>query len=210
MYLLNSAPCSIPGIIAIKGRELEAMVYLWNAKSGPLSSVFKQVTQAQQEDSSTRIPLWIWLAGGLVVVAIGVMWTLYEENEARKRERYVAPGPGPVRGNGGAASTTRPDLRSALAPAAPVARPVETETTGTVEREAAPPKPDDLKAIVGIGPKIAKILNEYGIFTFEQLANTEISFLEKLLEEREWHMADPGTWPAQAKALAEQKRDRNK
>jgi predicted flap endonuclease-1-like 5' DNA nuclease len=82
--------------------------------------------------------------------------------------------------------------------------------TGTVEREAPPPKPDDLKVIVGIGPKIAKILNEYGIFTFEQLANTEVSFLEKLLEEREWHMADPSTWPAQAQTLAEQKRSKDR
>ncbi|MCB0989927.1 MAG: hypothetical protein R2770_05555 [Acidimicrobiales bacterium] len=32
---------------------------------------------------------------------------------------------------------------------------------------------DDLKQIFGIGPKLEKLLNDYGIFTFEQLAALE-------------------------------------
>ena len=37
-----------------------------------------------------------------------------------------------------------------------------------------PVEPDELRKIEGIGPKIAEILNEHGILTFEQLAETKV------------------------------------
>lgn len=122
-----------------------------------------------------RIPLWIWLVGSLIIVLIGVLWTLREESE----EKVV--------------TSPRPDTL----PEPVVARQVAP---------APPPQPDDLKVVVGIGPKIAKLLNDHGIYTFEQLAETEVSFLESLLDEQEWQIADPGDWPAQARQLAEAKK----
>jgi hypothetical protein len=38
---------------------------------------------------------------------------------------------------------------------------------------------------------MARILNDHGIFIFEQLAVTEVSFLEGLMAKRERYMADP-------------------
>jgi large subunit ribosomal protein L17 len=60
---------------------------------------------------------------------------------------------------------------------------------------------DDLKMIEGIGPKISGILNESGIFTFTQLAQTQVIILESILKEANLRIANPGTWPEQA-ALA--------
>jgi predicted flap endonuclease-1-like 5' DNA nuclease len=62
---------------------------------------------------------------------------------------------------------------------------------------------DDLKKIEGIGPKIAEILNNGGIHTFVQLADSDPAFIKTLLEKAgpRYQMHDPGTWPEQA-ALA--------
>jgi predicted flap endonuclease-1-like 5' DNA nuclease len=71
--------------------------------------------------------------------------------------------------------------------------------------EPAPPAPDDLKRIEGIGPKISSVLQAAGIMTFAQLAATEASRLEQILEEadpRLLRLADPTTWPEQARQAA--------
>lgn len=63
--------------------------------------------------------------------------------------------------------------------------------------------PDDLKVIEGIGPKIAALLQSAGITTFAQLAVTDVSLLEQLLVDANLRrLADPGTWPEQAKLAA--------
>jgi predicted flap endonuclease-1-like 5' DNA nuclease len=69
---------------------------------------------------------------------------------------------------------------------------------------AAPPKPDNLTRIEGIGPKISSVLQEAGITTFAQLADTTPDQIEQILEEadpRLQRLAKPETWPEQA-ALA--------
>jgi len=66
-------------------------------------------------------------------------------------------------------------------------------------------KPDDLKKIGGVGPKIAALLNEAGVFHFDQIAGwgpDEIAWMDTKLKfkgriERE-------NWIAQAKTLAEE------
>ena len=68
---------------------------------------------------------------------------------------------------------------------------------------AKPAKPDDLKLISGVGPKIEKILHSLGIYTYKQVASwkkAERSWVDEKLKfkgriERE-------DWVAQAKALA--------
>ena len=57
---------------------------------------------------------------------------------------------------------------------------------------------DDLTRIEGIGPKIAQILSEEGINTFQELANSDIDILEQILEEARLSFIDPSTWPEQA------------
>ena len=64
--------------------------------------------------------------------------------------------------------------------------------------------PDDLKIIEGIGPKISSLLAEAGITTFAQLAEADLGRLKQILEEADLAaLADPTTWPEQAKLAAE-------
>jgi predicted flap endonuclease-1-like 5' DNA nuclease len=66
------------------------------------------------------------------------------------------------------------------------------------------PAADDLTRIEGIGPKISGVLQEAGINTFAQLADTDPGSLEEILEAadpRLRRLANPATWPEQA-ALA--------
>lgn len=72
-----------------------------------------------------------------------------------------------------------------------------------VAAEATPPQPDDLKRIEGIGPKIAGILNDNGITTFDLLANTDVERLKQILVEAGLsRIAHPQSWPEQAKLAA--------
>jgi predicted flap endonuclease-1-like 5' DNA nuclease len=74
------------------------------------------------------------------------------------------------------------------------------------DRQAAPPvEPDDLKRIEGIGPKIAGVLRQAGINSFTQLADADLDRLRQVLEAadpRLGRLADPGTWPEQARFAA--------
>ncbi len=66
-------------------------------------------------------------------------------------------------------------------------------------------EPDDLRVIEGIGPKISDILNENGILTYAQLAETDVDDLRAILTDAgsRFRLADPTTWPQQAKFAAE-------
>jgi NADH-quinone oxidoreductase subunit I len=71
-----------------------------------------------------------------------------------------------------------------------------------------PTEPDDLKRIEGIGPKISGLLGAAGINTFSQLAAVEVDRITQILEEADpklLQLADPKTWPRQAKLAAEGK-----
>ena len=61
-----------------------------------------------------------------------------------------------------------------------------------------------MKKIEGIGPKIAQLLNESGINTFEELASSEVDKIKEILEAAgsRYKMHDPTTWPNQSKLAA--------
>ena len=63
---------------------------------------------------------------------------------------------------------------------------------------------DDLKKIEGVGPKIEGLLNDGGIHTFAQLANSDLSRLQEILDAAgsRYKMHDPGTWAKQAEFAA--------
>jgi len=63
---------------------------------------------------------------------------------------------------------------------------------------------DDLTVIEGIGPKLQLLLNQYGIFTYRQLAETDVLRLKEVLSNAgpQLAMHDPGTWPSQANLAA--------
>lgn len=67
-------------------------------------------------------------------------------------------------------------------------------------------KPDDLKKVEGIGPKISSTLIEAGISTFAELAKASpVKISEIIAGVRGNHVTD--TWPAQAKLAADGKWD---
>jgi predicted flap endonuclease-1-like 5' DNA nuclease len=66
---------------------------------------------------------------------------------------------------------------------------------------------DDLTKVWGIGPKINKLLNNSGIFTFGKLARTQVNTLDQFLDEAgpNYQLADTSitqTWPEQAAIAA--------
>jgi predicted flap endonuclease-1-like 5' DNA nuclease len=76
---------------------------------------------------------------------------------------------------------------------------VEAEPTQT-----EPVSPDDLKIIEGIGPSISGILRDSGIRTFRQLAETQVDRLVEILSTAGLRrLANPATWPEQARLAAE-------
>lgn len=65
-------------------------------------------------------------------------------------------------------------------------------------------KPDDLVIIEGIGPKIARILQENGINTFDELAAADLGRMKEILHKAGLgNIADPGTWAEQAQLAAD-------
>jgi len=66
----------------------------------------------------------------------------------------------------------------------------------------APAQVDDLAIIEGIGPKITSLLQTNGITTFAKLAETDVAQLQTILREANLRIADPTTWPEQARLAA--------
>lgn len=64
---------------------------------------------------------------------------------------------------------------------------------------------DDLKKIEGIGPKIEQLLNNAGVHTFRDLANTASEKIQEVLNNAgdSFRLAKPGTWPKQAQMAAD-------
>ena len=91
--------------------------------------------------------------------------------------------------------------------AAPKVEEVVAEAAAVVEAPIA--KPDDLKKIEGIGPKMAGVFNAAGITSFQALADKSAEELREILDAAEgnYKAHDPGTWPRQAQMAADGKWD---
>jgi len=65
-------------------------------------------------------------------------------------------------------------------------------------------KLNDLTVVEGIGPKISQILKDGGVRTWQELADSPVEFIQKLLNEagNRYKLANPGSWPKQAKMAA--------
>jgi NADH-quinone oxidoreductase subunit I len=99
-----------------------------------------------------------------------------------------------------AAAAKKKAEAAAKAAAAKEAAGAKEAATGVADSE-----PDDLTRIEGIGPKIAGVLQEAGIKTFAQLAESNAEQLEQIMVDAGGNLAnlaDPGTWPIQAKIAA--------
>jgi hypothetical protein len=81
-------------------------------------------------------------------------------------------------------------------------QPVSTPAKPESRSYTPPAAEDDLAIIEGIGPKIAEILKSAGITTFNQLASTDVSRLREILDRGGIRLADPQSWPEQARLAA--------
>lgn len=163
-------------------------------------------------------------------VYMGKDFTLHAEIEGtvtfrrrRKNRLYVNVMPNGSSNGNGAAAVATPAKEEAPAPKAePVkaaAAPVEEAPAAKEEAPKAKAsksekitlpsgkkiKQDDLKVIEGVGPKIATILEEGGITTWEELANAPTEKVKELLEAAgpRYRVHDPATWSKQAQLAHE-------
>ncbi len=104
------------------------------------------------------------------------------------------------------------DAKAKPAPAKPAAPRTATETPSKAAAEKQPEllkkprtgKGDDLKLIWGVGPKLAKMLNDMGIWHFDQVASwgkAELAWVDERLEGFKGR-ASRDEWVKQAKKLA--------
>jgi NADH-quinone oxidoreductase subunit E len=71
--------------------------------------------------------------------------------------------------------------------------------------EAVGGKPDDLKLIRGVGPKLESTLNDMGFFHFDQIAAwtpAQVDWVDRTLEGVNRGRATRDDWVSQAKLLA--------
>jgi NADH-quinone oxidoreductase subunit E len=111
--------------------------------------------------------------------------------------------------------TPAPPAAKAAAKPAPVAPPAKTAAKNTSAPADTPAQPkklkaakkggaDDLKEIKGIGPALEKLLNDLGIFHYDQIAGwsaAEISWVDNNLQGFKGRVSRDG-WTQQAKILA--------
>lgn len=82
-----------------------------------------------------------------------------------------------------------------------VASPIEEKKVTTASPSPTKKsKPDDLKIVEGIGPKIEELLHKAGIITFADLSKADIVKLKEILVNAgsRFQMHDPSTWPKQS------------
>ena len=85
----------------------------------------------------------------------------------------------------------------------------ETTKPEKITTTKEPAHKDDLKKIEGIGPKIEKLLYAAGIYTYDDLAKTEVTVIQAILDKAgpNFRTHNPESWPYQAKLAAEGKWD---
>jgi len=181
-----------------------------------LSSIFAagSIRVAAEEDG---IPVWVW---PVLILMLGflVWWWLRKPAEEVSTpvlaERpgnplpqvlpVVAQAPSaPARLGTLAHKVSRgptPQPGSAESPAPP-----ELEENRDQKLPEVPPmdvKPDDLTIVEGIGPKINQVLQAAGIQSLSQLSGSEVTRLKEILTAAGIRLADPTTWPEQARLAA--------
>lgn len=86
--------------------------------------------------------------------------------------------------------------------------PAAPASAAEVPPAPAPVKPDDFTIIEGIGPKINAILQAAGVNTFSQLAALQPQRITEILTAGGIRLADPATWPEQARLAARGEMDK--
>ena len=172
-----------------------------------LSALFIPV--AQNGTGSSGLPNWVIFLI-ILVILVAIIWYLTRPKKDRTEAASGKAAPEEKAMTEAATAVTIEAAQSEPEPEAEVEPVAETEPEPLVETEPEPAvepepaKPDDLKKIEGIGPKIETILNAAGITTYTQLANTSVADLDKIVrQDAGITIAHPATWPKQAQMAAD-------
>jgi predicted flap endonuclease-1-like 5' DNA nuclease len=125
--------------------------------------------------------LYVFLGFFLLMVIVG--WLV----SSRKEEQPVAP------------HETQSHHEEKVAAVEPVSPPSVKEAAILPEAQTVP---DDLVRLEGIGPRVAKILNDAGIRTFAGLAAANAADIQKTLSAAGLQMMNPEGWIEQASLAA--------
>ena len=153
----------------------------------------------QKYDESARGFSWWWILPWLAAGLAALFYLLW----MRRRDGAVIQ---PVRIDLSFIRKAAPSEEPDEAPAPPAAEPIP-QAAEQAQAPEAPVKPDDLTAISGIGPKLSTLLQEHGFKTFSQLAAATPERLREILQSANNRLADPATWPDQARLAAAGKFD---
>lgn len=146
----------------------------------------------QESQPGGKISGWVWLIIILFIILI-VAWRLISN---RGREDF------PLSEHGEHSEHSEHSEHAEEAHPAAM-EPSRAAAEVLVTAAATPPQvPDDLVVIEGIGPKISSVLQANGIMTFAQLAATQVGTLQEILQKEGLRLADPTTWPEQARLAA--------
>jgi predicted flap endonuclease-1-like 5' DNA nuclease len=151
-------------------------------------------------------PFWIFPLLPIVLTLLcagAVYWALSQMAPLGNRPRLATPTP-PHATYAPAVSAAAPPVRSAVASDnATLATLLDTPTAvSTPARDILLPADDDLTVVEGIGPHIATVLAAAGIPTLSALAKAEPAQLERVLRDAGLNLAQPDTWPEQARLAA--------
>ncbi len=121
------------------------------------------------------IPWWVWII--LILILLVILWFWFGRDEEESSEMETPMESVPQKASMPSEAAVEADIEQALTP-------------------------DDLKKIEGIGPKVASLLNQAGIMTFQQVVDAGAEKLESILDQAGLQMIDADTWPEQAKLAA--------
>lgn len=163
----------------------------------------------QTTEGGGGIPWWVWLvviSVLLLLLLIGFVRQSEPGEPLPKPEERVVP---PAAANEVASEEPESETPAEAmddggeeSGEAPPDKPEQSDGSAEEPDELEPAQADDLKKIEGIGPKIAALLDEEGIDTYAKLASTPPERLQELLDKANMQMADPETWPEQARLAA--------
>jgi large subunit ribosomal protein L17 len=138
------------------------------------------LNQSAQGENPITTAGWLLIILALIAMILLAWWVIRSN---RKEAPPAAPPDYSPTVHTAAAPTPEPAVRSIEAP--------------------VPAAPDDLIIIEGIGPKIAGVLQDAGILTFRQLAALQPEQIKELLDRGGVRLADPRSWPEQARLAAD-------
>lgn len=155
------------------------------------------------EDYGSAASIFLGGLAGIVVTALMAFLFCRELPEPVKPGTTASAAPKPAAAPAPAAKTAEP--KPAAAPKA-AAEPAASEdgkpATLTAARDG---KPDNLKEIKGVGPKLEKMLHSMGFFHFDQIASwteTDVAWADENLVGFKGRVSRDN-WVSQAKILAE-------